>query len=45
MIGAGATIIQGVAIGAGCLVGAGAIVIHDLPSPGIYLGAPAARLP
>jgi sugar O-acyltransferase (sialic acid O-acetyltransferase NeuD family) len=45
LIGAGATIIQGVTVSAGCLVGAGAIVVHDLPSPGVYLGAPAARLP
>jgi acetyltransferase-like isoleucine patch superfamily enzyme len=44
MIGAGATVIQGRKIVAGCVVGAGATVVSDLAEPGVYAGTPARRI-
>lgn len=40
-IGANATIICGVTLGSYCLVGAGAIVTHDIPKYSLYYGNPA----
>ena len=44
MIGAGATVIEGLKITAGCMVGAGATVVDDLMEPGVYVGCPARRI-
>jgi acetyltransferase-like isoleucine patch superfamily enzyme len=44
MIGACSTIIEGIKITAGCVVGAGATVVRDLTEPGVYVGSPARRL-
>ena len=43
-VGAGAVVIHGVRIVAGCLIGAGAVVTDDLTEPGTYVGAPARRI-
>lgn len=40
-IGAGAIIVTGVEIGRFAMVGAGAVVTHDVPAYGLVLGAPA----
>lgn len=40
-IGAHATILGGVAVGDGCVIGAGAVVTHDLPAGSIAVGVPA----
>ena len=40
-IGANATILPGVRLGAGSIVGAGAVVTHDVPTRAIVLGVPA----
>lgn len=40
-IGTGATVIQGRHLGTGCLVGAGAVVIRDVPAGVTVLGVPA----
>jgi acetyltransferase-like isoleucine patch superfamily enzyme len=40
-IGAGATIIQGTVIGECCVVGAGAVVVEDVPAYGVAVGIPA----
>jgi UDP-2-acetamido-3-amino-2,3-dideoxy-glucuronate N-acetyltransferase len=40
-IGAGAVVICGVTIGRWALVGAGALVTHDVPDHGLVIGAPA----
>jgi acetyltransferase-like isoleucine patch superfamily enzyme len=40
-LGAGATVLGGVSIGDGCVVGAGAVVTGDLPPYSIALGVPA----
>ena len=40
-LGAGVTVLGGVAIGDGCVVGAGAVVTHDLPCGSISMGVPA----
>ena len=40
-IGANATILPGVRLGSGCIVGAGAVVTQDVPSRAIALGVPA----
>lgn len=44
MIGVGAVIIEGRTIAADCIIGAGAVVIHDLTEPGVYAGCPARRI-
>src|SRR5438552_3575992 len=43
-IGANATVIGGVHIGAWAMVGAGAVVTHDVPAHALVLGVPARRL-
>jgi UDP-2-acetamido-3-amino-2,3-dideoxy-glucuronate N-acetyltransferase len=43
-IGANATIVCGVAIGAYAMIGAGAVVTHDVPAHAVMLGAPARRI-
>ena len=40
-LGAGATVLDGVRIGKGCVVGAGAVVTKDLPDYAIAVGTPA----
>ena len=40
-IGAGATLLPGVRIGAGAVVAAGAVVTHDVPSAAVVMGVPA----
>jgi len=40
-LGAGATVLDGVRIGKGCVVGAGAVVTKDLPEYAIAVGTPA----
>ncbi|KGN32987.1 sugar O-acetyltransferase [Knoellia sinensis KCTC 19936] len=41
LIGANATVLQGLAIGAGSLVGAGSVVTHDVPAGATAYGVPA----
>lgn len=43
-IGARATIMPGVTVGKGCVVGAGAVVTSDCEPGGLYLGVPARRV-
>jgi acetyltransferase-like isoleucine patch superfamily enzyme len=40
-LGAGAIVLDGVRIGKGCIVGAGAVVTKDLPDYAIAIGVPA----
>jgi acetyltransferase-like isoleucine patch superfamily enzyme len=40
-LGAGAIVLDGVRIGKGCIVGAGAVVVKDLPDHTVALGVPA----
>lgn len=40
-IGANATLLPGVSIGRGALVGAGAVVVHDVPDGAVVVGNPA----
>jgi UDP-2-acetamido-3-amino-2,3-dideoxy-glucuronate N-acetyltransferase len=42
-IGANATIVCGVSIGAYAMIGAGAVVAHDVPPHGLMVGVPARR--
>jgi len=42
-IGANATIVCGVSIGAYAMIGAGAVVTRDVPAHGLVIGAPARR--
>jgi len=44
IVGAGATVIQAVAICADCFIGAGATVVAPISQPGVYVGTPARRL-
>ena len=43
-IGANATIVCGVEIGAYCMIGAGAVVTHDVPAFALMAGVPARRI-
>lgn len=43
-IGANATVLCGVAIGAYAMIGAGAVVTHDVPAYAVMLGTPARRV-
>ncbi|MBN1389631.1 MAG: N-acetyltransferase [Candidatus Thermoplasmatota archaeon] len=43
-VGANSTILPGVKIGEGCLIGAGALVVRDTVPQGLYLGNPARRI-
>src|SRR5690606_10381533 len=40
-VGANATIVCGVRLGRGCMVGAGAVVVHDVPPQALVVGNPA----
>jgi len=42
-VGANATVVCGIAIGAYAMIGAGAVVTHDVPPHGLMIGAPARR--
>lgn len=42
-IGANATILPGVSLGPFCFVGAGAVVVHDVPAHALVVGVPAAQ--
>ena len=41
MLGAGATVLGPVSIGEGCQIGAGTLVISDLPAHSVAVGVPA----
>ncbi len=43
-IGTRATILQGVTVGKGCIIAAGAVVTHDCEPNGMYAGVPARRV-
>jgi UDP-2-acetamido-3-amino-2,3-dideoxy-glucuronate N-acetyltransferase len=43
-VGANATIVCGISIGAYAMIGAGAVVTHDVPPHGLMIGAPARRI-
>jgi len=43
-VGANATLLPGVVLGAGCLVGAGSVVTHDVPDDAIVVGNPARKV-
>ncbi len=43
-IGAKATILAGVTIKSGCIIGANAVVTHDTEENGVYVGVPARRI-
>ncbi|MFW6187968.1 MAG: acyltransferase [Actinomycetota bacterium] len=43
-IGARATVLPGVSIGAGCIIAAGAVVSRDCEPHGVYAGVPARRI-
>ncbi len=43
-IGANSTILPGIAIGAWAMIGAGAVVTHDVPAYALVVGSPARRL-
>ena len=40
-VGTGASVNHGVSIGADCVIGAGAVVISDIPSGSVAIGCPA----
>ena len=40
-LGANVTVLPGVTIGDRCIIGAGSVVTHDIPSDSIYAGNPA----
>ena len=43
LVGSGASVLPGVRIGDDVVIGAGAVVAHDLPEAGTYAGVPARR--
>jgi len=43
-IGIGASVSNGVSIVAGAVIGAGSVVLTDITTPGIYVGAPARKI-
>ena len=45
IIGAGATLLGDITVGADSVVGAGAVVVHDAPSHSVVLGVPATSRP
>jgi sugar O-acyltransferase (sialic acid O-acetyltransferase NeuD family) len=44
LVGSGASVLPGVSVGDDVVIGAGAVVAHDLPQAGTYAGVPARRL-
>lgn len=44
LVGSGAAILPGLRIGDDVVIGAGAVVCHHLPEPGVYAGVPARRM-
>lgn len=44
LVGSGASVLPGVSVGDDVVIGAGAVVAHDLPHAGTYAGVPARRL-
>ena len=40
-LGAGVVVLPGVRLGRGCVVGAGAVVTHDVPAEAVFAGVPA----
>lgn len=43
-MGADVTVMPGVTIGEGCIIGAGALVVKDCEPHGVYIGSPARRI-
>lgn len=43
-LGANVTVLPGVVIGKGCVIAAGAVVVHDCAPNGLYAGVPARRI-
>lgn len=43
-IGTGTQIIQGIRIAGNVIIGAGSVVVKDLPEPGVYVGVPAKKI-
>jgi carbonic anhydrase/acetyltransferase-like protein (isoleucine patch superfamily) len=43
-LGAGVVVLPGVRLGRGCVIGAGAVVTHDVPAGAVFAGVPAARI-
>jgi UDP-2-acetamido-3-amino-2,3-dideoxy-glucuronate N-acetyltransferase len=43
-VGANATVVCGVSIGAYAMIGAGAVIAHDVPAHGLMVGTPARRV-
>lgn len=43
-LGSSVTVLPGVTVGEGCIVGAGSVVTKDLEPHGLYLGVPAGRI-
>ena len=44
LVGSGASILPGLSVGDDVVIGAGAVVVEDLPGPGTYAGVPARRV-
>ena len=45
VIGVGAKVLGGVTLGSGCVIGANAVVVKDVPSRHVAVGIPAQNLP
>jgi acetyltransferase-like isoleucine patch superfamily enzyme len=43
-LGAGVVVLPGVRLGRGCVIGAGAVVTHDVPAGAVFAGVPATRI-
>lgn len=43
-LGASVVVLPGVRLGRGCVIGAGAVVTHDVPAGAVFAGVPAARI-
>ena len=43
-LGAGVVVLPGVRLGRGCVIGAGAVVTHDVPAEALFAGVPATRI-
>ena len=43
-LGAGVVVLPGVRLGRGCVIGAGAVVTHDVPAGTVFAGVPAVRI-